>query len=214
MHSSNDIRKVKCLDGLHYSFELLKYNYLTMYESCLAIKRDRSNIIPALSKCWSFVDSVHRIREISQALPGLSGRSKELGAFLDATNIAEDYRHYIQHLREELLKKDVNEFPVWGTLAWVDDEDNSVSHLVVIGAQIDGTQYSGCVYDTVNNKWVSKVCLGVNKKSFNFDLIYEECIKFKEFVLPWVHSTYEPGIQMTNEPPIITIKLVFDSEEA
>lgn len=212
MHSATDIRKVKCLDGLHYSFELLEYNYSTMYESCLAIKKEKNNIIPVLSKCWSFIDLVHRIREIAQVLPGLSGRSEELHTFLNATSIAEDYRHYIQHLRRELSKKDVNKFPVWGTLAWVDGKDNSVSHLAVIGARIEGTNYSGCVYDSLNKAWVSKVCLGLDRKSFNFDPIYVECIKFKQFILPWVHSTYEPGIHITEEFPIITMNLRKPSE--
>ena len=214
MHASTDIRKVKCLDGLHFSFELLEYNYSGMHESCIAINNDQKNIIPALSKCWAFVDLVHRIREIAQALPGLSGKSEKLRNFLGETNVSEDFRHYIQHLRRELSKKDINNFPAWGTLSWVDSEDESVSHLVVIGAQIPGTTYSGCIYDRFENKWVSKVCLAVSGLSFNFDPIYEECMKFKKFILPWIHSTYEPGIKATEKSPIITMKFLLNDENA
>lgn len=214
MHASTDIRKVKCLDGLHYSFELLDYNYSKMHESCLAINEDQNNLIPALSKCWSFVDLVHRIREIALALPGLSGKSEELCTFLNTTSVSEDFRHYIQHLRRELSKKEINNFPAWGTLSWVDGKDNSISYLIAIGAQIDGTSYSGCVYDNLNKEWVSKVCLAVQDKSFNFDPIYEECMKFKQFILPWIHSTYEPGIKVTEKSPIITMKVQFNVEKA
>ncbi|HJW87537.1 MAG TPA: hypothetical protein VJ440_12970 [Candidatus Brocadiaceae bacterium] len=102
MHASSDIRIVKCLDGLHYSFEILRYVYSSLHEACAKIKDDQEALIPAIWLCWSFVDVLHRIREIAQALPGLSGKDKELVSFLKETNLAEEYRHYIQHLRAEL----------------------------------------------------------------------------------------------------------------
>lgn len=207
MHASSDIRIVKCLDGLHYSFEILEYTYSSLHEVCSRVKVDHSSLIPALWQCWSFVDVVHRIREIAQALPGLSHRNKELAAFLDTTQSAEEFRHYIQHLRSELSKKDVNPFPVWGSLAWVDPTDATCSYLVVIGAQVSGTKYTGCVFDTVEGKWVSRVCLGIGGKSFNFDPVYEACLKFRKFVIPWALSAYKPGVRTTTELPIIPIHM-------
>jgi hypothetical protein len=208
MHSSKDIRQVKCFDGLHYSFEFLKYNYSLLYESCVGIRNDQKNIISALSQCWSFIDAVHRIREIVQALPGLSKNSNELKRFLKTTEIAEAYRHYIQHLRGELSKKEINSFPVWGSLGWVDLDDPDRSYLVIIGAQIERTSHSGCVFDKWAGKWVSKVCLGVDGKSFNFDPIYEECMKFREFIMPWITSNYEPGIKVTEKLTVISMKII------
>jgi hypothetical protein len=68
---------------------------------------------------------------------------------------------------------------------------------------------------TVEKKWVSKVCLGVGGKSFNFDPIYEVCLRFRDFVVPWALSAYKPGIQTTTELPIVTIQfLVSKKEEA
>ena len=75
MHASSDIRIVKCLDGLYYSFELLKHVYPDLHTTCSQIKKDPPALIHALWRCWSFVDLVHRVREIAQALPGLSGRT-------------------------------------------------------------------------------------------------------------------------------------------
>jgi hypothetical protein len=213
MHASSDIRIVKCLDGLHYSFEILEHIYSSLHEVCSQVKAEHSSLIPALWRCWSFVDVVHRIREIAQALPGLSKKNKELVAFLDATSLAEEFRHYIQHLRSELSKKDVNPFPVWGSLAWIDPDNPACSYLVVIGARISGTSYTGCVFDTVQGKWVSKVCLGVAGKSFNFDPIYEACLRFREFVVPWALSAYKPGIRTTTELPIIAMQLLVPKKE-
>lgn len=207
MHASSDIRIVKCLDGLHYSFEILEYIYSPLHEVCSQVKVDRSSLLPALWRCWSFIDVVHRIREVAQALPGLSKKDRELVTFLDATKLAEEFRHYLQHLRSELSKRDVNPFPVWGSLAWVDPVNSASSYVIVIGAQISDTRYTGCVFDTVEGKWVSKVCLGVGGKSFNFDPIYEACQRFRDFVIPWALSAYKPGIQTTTELPILTIRM-------
>jgi len=204
MHASTDMRIVKCFDGLHYSFELLTFNYQGLYDTCVSISQDHTNLIPALSRCWHIVDIVHRIREISQAIPGLSKKNGELIKFLNATSVAESYRHYIQHLREELSKPDLNPFPVWGALSWVDPQNNSKSYTAVIGAQTPGTSYAGCVYDLKERKWVSKVTLAIGKFSFNFDNVYEATILFREFVLPWLTSTYKSGIKIKNEIPIYT----------
>lgn len=208
MHASSDIRIVKCLDGLIYSFEILKYVYSSLYQVCTRIPENEEFIIPAIWQCWSFVDVLHRIREIAQAMPGLSNKDKELVAFLEATKLAEEYRHYIQHLRSELSKTEINPFPVWGSLSWVDSRDTSKAHLVMIGAQTSGTSYSGCVFDAVEQKYVSKVCLGIGNKSFNFDPIFEACTLFHNYIIPWALSTYKPEIRITTELSIITFQVV------
>src|SRR5450759_2252123 len=113
MHASTDIRLVKCLDGLHFSFEMLEHANDGLYEICVRVKTDPAALAPALWRCWSVVDIVHRLRELAQAVPGLSKRSPDLVTFLRATQVAEKGRHYIQHLRSE-LSNGANPFPVWG----------------------------------------------------------------------------------------------------
>lgn len=206
LHASSDIRIVKCLDGLHYSFETLSYIYSSLHEICSKIKDDSSSLIPALWQCWSFVDIVFRIREIGQSLPGLNKRNKDLVMFLDETILIEDYRHYIQHLRGELTKKEANPFPVWGSLTWTDTNDPLRSYIVFIGAQTADISYTGSVFDIVEQKWVSRVCLGILGKSLNFDPMYASCIQFRDFVIPWILSTYEPGIKLTTRLPIVTMQ--------
>lgn len=214
MHASSDIRIVKCLDGLDYSFRVLEHIHLSLHETCARIPADNSAVVPAIWHCWSFVDVVHRIRQIALAVPGLSKKNRELVVFLKATMLAGEYRNYIQHLRSELSKRDINPFPVWGSLAWVDPDDASLSHLVIVGAQVDGTSYTGCVFDTVEQDWVSRVCLGVNNKSLNFDPMFAACVGFREFVVPWMMSTYQPGIKVSSELPIISTSITVQGEEA
>ena len=206
MHASTDLRNLKCFDGLHYSFEILEYNYKELYKQCASIKNNNKNLIPALSMCWSIIDSIHRIREISQAVPGFNKQNQNLISFLNKTKIAENYRHYIQHLREELLKKKPNPFPVWGSLSWIDPDDESTSHLVIFGSQIEGTNYTSCVYDRFEGKWVSKISLSIESYSFNFDPIYNASMEFKNFILPWIKSNYKHGIDIKDKLPIISTR--------
>ena len=202
------LRSLKCLDGLYYSFEMLDYSYSDLYELCIGIKEDSKKIIPALTKSWLFIDSVHRIREISQAIPGLSGKNKELKEFLKITEISEFYRNYIQHLRGELSKKDINTFPAWGNLAWVDPKDSTISYIAILGVQINKTGYASCVYDRIEKKWVSKVCLNIENKSYNFDPIYDACKKFKAFIIPWILSNNKVELNIKKEISIMTVSII------
>lgn len=211
MHASQDVRIVKCMDGLHYSFAMLDHVYAGMHELCSGIPTDESLLPQALWRCWSFIDILHRIREISQAIPGLSKKNEQLVDFLAATTQAETFRHYIQHLREELSKPGTNKHPVWGSLSWVDPKDASLSHLVVIGAQHPGISYSGCVYDQWERKWVSKVCLDVEGRSFNFDPAFEACGKFRAFIFAWAAEIYQPGFRFAKKPPVISTQMLFQA---
>jgi hypothetical protein len=170
------LRRVKVLDGLHFSFQLLEYHHAMMYPACAAVPTDRSKLVPALASCWSFIDVLHRLRELSQAVPGLAGRTPERRRFLERTAIAEKCRHYIQHLRSELARPSPETWPVWGSLSWVDPDDQLTTHTVMFGAHLPDTNYTGAVFDTVERRWVSRVCLGVKEWSFNFDPLFEASV--------------------------------------
>jgi len=102
MHAATDTRLARCLDGLALSFAMLEHIHADLHLVCAGVKADKQSLPLAFWRCWSFVDTVHRIREAAQAVPGQSSKTSELRLFLDATAIAEDFRHYIQHLRSEL----------------------------------------------------------------------------------------------------------------
>lgn len=201
-------RRIRVLDGLHFSFKLLEHHHANMYGACAAIPSDNTRIIPALASCWGFIDVMHRLRELAQSVPGLGGRRIELREFLSSTSLAERYRHYIQHLRSELAKADPNPSPVWGSLSWVDPDDVQLSHTVMIGARLPQTTYSGAVFDRQECRWVSRVCLGVESTSFNFDPMFESAAKFDKFVVPWILSQDGEKLTVTNEFQIVSTRIV------
>ncbi len=148
MHAATDTRLVRCLDAFGLSFAILQHIHADLHTVCASVKSRKESLPPAFWRCWSFVDVVHRIREVAQAVPGLSMKTPELRLFLGATAIAEEFRHYIQHLRTELSKSPGNTFPVWGSLSWVDLVDPQLTHTVLAGAQVGETHYAGCIYDS------------------------------------------------------------------
>ena len=212
MLTAIDLRKIRCLDGLHYSFQLLRHYHSGLWETCCRIPIDNSQVIPALAACWGFIDALHRIREIAQSIPGLSAKHAEMRAFLSASSLAEEYRHYIQHLRGELAKEPPNPFPVWGSLSWVDATNPQRTHIAILGAQIQGTQYTGCVYDGVERQWVSKVCLGVGGKSFNFDTIFRSALRFENFILPFLTEGASDEVQFHEKLPIVSTDFIVQHE--
>jgi hypothetical protein len=202
-----ELRKIRCFDGLHYSFELLRNFYSGIYENCKRIIEDNSRIIAALASCWGFIDALYRIREIALSTPSINSKHLEMRVFIESTELAEKYRHYIQHLRGELSNKPPNPYPVWGSLSWVDESDSDKAYTALLGAQIPGTTYTGCVFDIQNKKWVSKVCLGVGQHSFNFDPIYDSSLRFKKYIIPKIIENASNEVKLHEKLPIITMKL-------
>jgi hypothetical protein len=93
MLSSLDVRKIRCWDGIHYSYAMLRLFHPLIYSSCLKIKTVPRGVVNAIAACWGFVDAMHRLREISLATPGLNQRSPEMRKFLQRTADAEACRH-------------------------------------------------------------------------------------------------------------------------
>jgi hypothetical protein len=207
-----DVRKIRCIDGLHYSFQILEYFYGQLYQACCSIQKEPENITIALLSCWGFIDALHRIRDISQSTPGINVKSVEMRAFLNATCAAEEYRHYIQHLRGELANDPPNTFPVWGTISWVDPEFENRCHTAIFGAQIPGTTFDGCVYDRNTMSWVSRVCLGVNSKSFNFDPVYQSVVKLKRYLIPEIINNISDEITFHERLTIVSMDILFDAD--
>lgn len=205
---SIELRKVRCIDGLHYSFEMLESFQANLYQDCCEIQNNNSAVVKVISGSWGFIDALHRVREIAQSTPGINVKHQEMRAFLNATELAEEFRHYIQHLRGELANDPPNTFPVWGSISWVDPNKTNRCHTAMFGAQIQGTKFSSCVYDRLKGKWVSKVALSIDGKSFNFDLMYEAAVRVRKYLVPAIVKGSSAEIEFHEKLPILTVDVV------
>jgi hypothetical protein len=174
---------LKCSEGILFSYKILQFTYSKLYATCLKIPSDKQIVYEALGICWSFIDTVQRIREIIQQFPTISNKDKTITNFLQQTNITDEYRNYIQHLRNELNKNDLDTFPVWGSLSWVDDQIMNKSYVMLIGTFINQIRYNGCTYNTFDKKWVSKVNLSIKNCSYPFDIIFENTTTFIKYFI-------------------------------
>jgi hypothetical protein len=123
---------------------------------------------------------------MSQAIPTLNQDDRHVRKFLSNTKLAENFRHYVQHFRNELLESKYGKFPVFGSLSWIDNEDNMRCHVAIIGSQLNGIKHSGLVYDRQNNRFISRVSLSRGNESYNFDLMYNATLEFKRFIIDYL----------------------------
>ena len=199
--SNRELKRLRNAEALFYSYELLRISHESMWPACCSIPVDNSSVFTALASCWTFIDSLHRIREIAQGAPGINSTSAEMRSFLEATAPAASYRHYIQHLRREVTKDPPDAAPVYGSIAWVDPDDSQLCHTAILGVGIAAQSSTSCVFDTQENRWVSKVALGVAGHSFNFDPMWAKAEEARAYLLPLL--TYEAPIQWP--PPVLPI---------
>lgn len=206
LSNEQKFKLIRFIDGMNYTFILLDYSYSLLYESCLLIEKEKSNIAAALSHCWQIIDMTHRIREMCQNIPRLSKNDPNVKVFLQNTEPAEKFRHYVQHLRNELAKSNYDKFPVFGSLSWIDDKKPTKFYIAIIGTQLEGIANHGLVYDRLKKEFISKVALSVKNMTYNFDLIYKFTINFKSFIFAYFENLI-PSLAITQRNNIQIIPL-------
>jgi hypothetical protein len=61
-------------------FAMFEQIHTGLHLTCASMKVDKRNLPAAFWRCWSFVDTVDRVREVAQAIPGLSKKTAEFRA--------------------------------------------------------------------------------------------------------------------------------------
>lgn len=198
MHVKDDPRVMRFRDGFWFSREILQREHAELEALRLRLSPDSlGDAVHAVATAWQIVDVVQRVRDLAEGVPGVNKRpGSRTRSFLDATAIAERFRHYVQHLRGEVSKPEVDRFPVWGSLSWVSASDNRTLHTTFLGVMLPGTEFHAGVYDAQEDRWVSRVSLSVDRVHFNVDPIVAETIAFCEDMLA-VISEFQPGL-----PPV------------
>jgi hypothetical protein len=205
---SQQVKGLQFLDSFSLSFQMLDHLYDGLHAYIAGIKQDKLRLAPAYLRCWSIVDVVHRIRQITQSTPGLRKKQLEVKRFLNDTAAAEQFRNYIQHLRTEMENPPETPHPVWGSLSWIDVDDPTIAHVALTASQVEKTTYTSCIWDKQEKKWVSTVSLGIADCLFHFDPIVFACQEFKNFIMPWACSQFAENAYVDTVIPIVSIRIV------
>lgn len=130
-----DRRQVWFIDGIRYAIGMADFAYRALYrvanEETLRIAGAAGASAAATSpqnpdchteavlSAWSMVDSINRLRELLDAMPGLKKNQPELQLFKRKTAEFETLRNAVQHLRDEISALAAAEQHVWGALGWI-----------------------------------------------------------------------------------------------
>ncbi len=195
MHVRDDPRLMRFRDGFWFSREILQREHAELETLRLQLyPNSMGGAVHAVATAWQIVDVVHRVRDLAEGMPGVNKKAGSCTrAFLDATAIAERFRHYVQHLRGEVSKTEVNRFPVWGSLSWVSASDDRTLHTTFLGVMRPGIEFHAGVFDAQGNRWVSRVSLSIGHVHFNVDPIVGETTAFCDHMLS-VIDELQPGL--------------------
>ncbi len=193
MHAKNDPRVVRFRDGFWFSRALLHRETAELETLRAKLRPEaRDDLLHAVATVWQIVDSVHRVRELARATPGMNQRDPTVRTFLVATTAAEEFRHYVQHLQRELANPD-HRFPVWGSISWVSAKDGNTAVTAVTGTVPAGTEISGAVYDRLERRWVSRVSLSIGGIVFNVDPLVEATVAMCDHALATI-AALQPSL--------------------
>ena len=123
-----DQQQASFFDGVRYAVEMADLASIRLADSlwrlstvCQDTTLDHIAMVSSFLDAWSIVDSIHRLRELLEQMPGLKKRSQSsvYRRFRQETAVVEDFRNIVQHLRGEIRELAKNGCPVWGTLDWL-----------------------------------------------------------------------------------------------
>jgi hypothetical protein len=78
VNNNVELKQRKCIEGIYVSFRISQNCIKKLHKTCCSILKDKDAIYEALNLAWSYIDSINRIREISQSIPRLKKMIKSL----------------------------------------------------------------------------------------------------------------------------------------
>jgi hypothetical protein len=194
--SSLDRRVVLFLDGIRYSLQIFDLASLRLAHVLHDITTSADpntvgeKIVAATADAWTMIDSIHRLRELLQNLPGLKQKEAELQVFLRKTRVVEDFRNFVQHFRSEIESFTSYGLPIWGTLSWAFYRDYPENHSIVPGTFFDGCGSIGLVFDAHQAKFVERVVLQAGPRKLDLATLTEDVQRFVEWYVKWFETKH------------------------
>ena len=124
---------------------------------------------------FNFIDFSHRFLQIIDSMPLLSKKHAEAKKLNNTASVIKDCRNYLQHLRREISKEEIIDFPILGSFSWI---SNSRNYILLPTQATETHSTVGIVYDTHNHIYVCKYQFTVGNNELKIDNIYKELKEF------------------------------------
>ncbi|MBN1981475.1 MAG: hypothetical protein JW795_08090 [Chitinivibrionales bacterium] len=188
------------LESLRYSFRMAEIvnqrldHDLAELEIAYEKKSETSHLsFTALLDAWSMIDNIFRIKELADQIPLI--RKKDRLFFLKKIgDDAEYFRHYIQHLRNEINTLPIQTNPLWGGLSWVSKSNAKRQYRIMPSTVANRQTYlNGISLDQENNSFTMEVCLEAGQRCIDLKKAYSNIILFEQFTEEWVKNNSTIG---------------------
>jgi len=198
--ANTERRTVLFLDGVRYSIQSFEIASRRLAQTLGQLSKgvgaddDLGEIISfAILDAWSIIDSIHRLRELLEQMPGLKKNTPELQLFLRRTSTVEDLRHYFQHFRTEIESYVEKSMPLWGTISWSTNNSETglpETHTIVPGTYFQGAWIAACTFDTQQRKFVEHVLLHAGPLKVDLADLERFVGEFVKWYVDWHQSTF------------------------
>jgi hypothetical protein len=110
-------RQAVFLDAIQYSVNVADLAHARLQSNLAAgVQHEGASTV---ADAWSMIDSLHRLRELLDQMPGIKKNSPRLQSLLRNTEDVKTLRNGVQHLRREIDELVAKNLPVWGVINWI-----------------------------------------------------------------------------------------------
>lgn len=198
--TSVETRTILFLDGIRYSIEISHLAYLRLVdtlERVAALSGTASDeladlIVTSVSDAWAMIDSVHRLRELVEHLPGLRRKDPNVQVLLRSTEVVEELRNRVQHFRSEIDDFLPAKAPLWGSISWgrvSADTGRPQSHTIVPGTFFHEAGVALCTFDHATGRFEERLAVDVANKRIDLAAIHERVLEFTDWFERWFADT-------------------------
>lgn len=164
----------KCLLIIDHLFANLKYS-TQRAEVAENTELNSAIIMEIYISALGLIDYFHRFHEVISAIPLIRKdhpRIKKLNSTLKQIT---DCRNYLQHIRNDLMNNNPIDFPILGTIMWINENRN---YALFSNQHINDYSFTGIAYDTISDRFVCQYQLVVGKYIIMIDQVYSDIKTF------------------------------------
>lgn len=215
-------RLLLCLDGLRYSFAVCFSSYsrvipaLRKFETA-ELAAPTNEVVQVMTDIWSLVDAIHRIRMIVEQMPIFDRKHPIVRTFKDGTQAIERLRHYVQHLNREIGKVPPSAPPLWGSLSWQAENDETKCFTLVTSSMHLAQSVSSLVVDRHERKFVRRIEFSAANTMIDLEDLLRRLRSLHEAVRTWANTiSFADGTAYNFDPdfvPIICTTIAFRASE-